>query len=286
MRGVAEAAWADFHLHSTCSDGADPPQDVAARVAAAGARAFSLTDHDTTAGNDAAATAAAQLGLQFIPGVEISAAFERMEVHITALGIDPANADLAEALARLRDARARRGAAMVEKLRGLGIDLGEVGGQGHGLDGHSAGRMHIATALAAQGVVRRPQDAFDKFLSPGKPAYVPREKLAAAQAIDLVHGAGGLAFVAHPGLNNGLRKALPQLLMLPFDGIEAYHISHTPGRTHEFCELADARGLLVSGGSDCHGDIKGSRVMGRVRMPWRHAELLLERLGNTAARQA
>lgn len=276
---VAEADWADFHLHSTCSDGADPPENVAERVAAAGARGFSLTDHDTTAGNDAAARAAERMGLQFINGVEISAAYERIEVHIIALGIQAEHADLVESLSRLRESRARRSAAILEKLRGLGITLAGLEEDGSAAaDGASVGRMHIAAALAEQGHVRRPQDAFNRFLNPGKPAYVPREKLPAAEAIERIHAAGGLAFVAHPGLNNGLRRILPQLLLLPFDGIEAYHISHTPGRTHEFCELAHSRGMLITGGSDCHGGIKGRRELGRVKMPWRYAEDISERL--------
>jgi predicted metal-dependent phosphoesterase TrpH len=271
--------WADFHLHSHCSDGADAPEEVAARAAAAGARAFSLTDHDTTAGNAAAADAAARLGLLFVPGVEISAYFERMEVHIIALGARADDPALVEALRWLRETRIRRMEAIVARLKELGHDIAAAMASMEDAARSATGRMHIAAALVATGAVKRPQDAFDRFLNPGKPAYVPRDKLPAARAIELIHGAGGLAFVAHPGLNKGLRKALAQLLALPFDGIEAYHISHTPGHTEEFSQLARARGLLVAGGSDCHGGIKGGRELGRVRLPWRHVEALQERLG-------
>lgn len=275
---MAEAKpWADFHLHSNCSDGSDAPGVLAQRVAEAGARAFSLTDHDTTAGNAEAAAAAAQLGLVFVPGVEISSTFGGAEVHIIALGIRVGHAGLEEKLAWLREARARRSDAILARLAELGHDLRDDAALA-APEGGSTGRMHIAAALAARGVVRRPQDAFDRFLNPGRAAYVPREKIASAEAIALVHDAGGLAFVAHPGLNKGVRKLLPELLALPFDGVEAWHISHTPGRQDEFVQLARARGLLVSGGSDCHGHIKGRCELGRVRFPWLHAEAILARL--------
>lgn len=275
---MAESPWADFHLHSTCSDGADAPEEVAARVAAAGARAFALTDHDTTAGNPAAAAAAAAHGLICLHGTEISTQFERMEIHVIALGCREGDPALEAALARLRASRETRSTAIVEKLQRLGIDIAPQLAETGANEGGSTGRMHIAAALAAHGTVRRPQDAFDRLLNPGKPAFVPREKLPLAEALELVHAAGGLAFIAHPGLGHTTRKALPRLLLLPFDGIEAYHISHTPGRTEEFSQLARERGLLISGGSDCHGGIKGRRELGRVRLPWHAVEAILKRL--------
>jgi len=243
---------------------------------------MALTDHDTTAGNPAAAQAAASHGLLYLHGVEISTVFDRMEVHVVALGVQseaPGTPALEAALARLRESRAARTAAILVRLAERGIHLAPATLMAPGSPPNaSPGRMHIARALAEAGVVRRPQDAFDRLLNPGRPAYVAREKLPTAEAVELIHGAGALAFVAHPGLSNGLRKALPRLLELPFDGIEVIHVSHTPGRMHEFSQLAEARGLLVGGGSDCHGGIKGRREMGRVRLGWPHVEKILERL--------
>ena len=272
--------WADFHLHSTCSDGADPPEEVVARAAGHGARALSLTDHDTTAGNPIAAAAADAHGLLFVRGVEVSTVFEQLEVHVVVLGARPDDAPFEAALERLRGARTQRTVAILARLAELGYALSpEALAAAGGPPNASPGRMHIARALADAGVVRKPQDAFDRLLNPGRPAYVPREKLDTAEALGLIRAAGGLAFVAHPGLNNALRKALPRLLELPFDGIEAYHISHTPGRIHEFSQLAEARGLLITGGSDCHGGMKGRREMGHVRLPWPHVEKILTRIG-------
>lgn len=271
--------WADLHLHSTCSDGADPPEEVVARAAAAGARALALTDHDTTGGNDRAAAAAQAHGLQYLRGVEVSTVFERLEVHVVVLGARPNDAPFEAALSRLREARTQRSAAILVRLAELGHALSpEALLAAAGPPNASPGRMHIARALADAGVVRKPQDAFDRLLNPGRPAYVPREKLDTAQALDLIHAASGLAFVAHPGLNKSLRKALPRLLALPFDGIEAYHVSHTPGRMEELTQLAEAQGLLISGGSDCHGGMKGGRELGRVRLPWSRVAAILERI--------
>lgn len=267
--------WADFHLHSTCSDGSDAPEEVAARAHALGARALALTDHDTTAGVAPLRLAAHALGMLSLCGVEISTAHQKHEVHVIALGVNADDDALAAVLERLRGARARRSVAIVQRLKEIGIDLAEAPTW---REGESTGRMHIAAAMLAMGIVKRPQDAFNKYLNPGKAAFVPREKVDTAEAIECIHAAGGLAFVAHPGLNRSLRRLLPTLLHLPFDGIEAYHTSHTPGRMEEFSALATARGLLVTGGSDCHGDIKGRREMGRVRLPWRHADAIFSRL--------
>jgi predicted metal-dependent phosphoesterase TrpH len=267
--------WADFHLHSTCSDGSDAPEEVASRAHAHGARALALTDHDTTAGVAPLRKAATALGMLSLSGVEISTVHEKHEVHVIALGVNTGDDALAEVLERLRGARARRAHAIVERLKELGIDLAQAPTW---REGESTGRMHIAAAMQAMGVVKRPQDAFNKYLNPGKAAFVSREKVDTAEALERIHTAGGLAFVAHPGLNRSLRRLLPTLLHLPFDGIEAFHTSHTPGRMEEFSALATARGLLITGGSDCHGDIKGRREMGRVRLPWRHADAILSRL--------
>jgi predicted metal-dependent phosphoesterase TrpH len=115
-------------------------------------------------------------------------------------------------------------------------------------------------------------------MNAGGPAYVPKETMPLADAVDLIHGAGGLAFVAHPGLGKTTRKLLPELLTYPFDGIEAYHVSHSPGRVEEFTTLAQERGLLITGGSDCHGTIKGKALLGSVRTPVAVYEAMLNAL--------
>ena len=134
--------------------------------------------------------------------------------------------------------------------------------------------LALAGTLRAAGHVRTVQEAFDRYLGLGKPGYVPNTRIPCAEAIDAIHAAGGLAFIGHPGLG-GVRRILPQILGLPFDGIEAYHPQHKPARVNEFIELAEANHLLVGGGSDCHGRAKDRRpLMGKVRLPMeRHAAI-------------
>ncbi len=269
--------YADLHLHSNHSDGSDTPEEVVAHAFKAGVGAMALTDHDTLSGVARAAQAARDAGIGFLHGTEISARYEHREIHVIALGVQIDHPELCKELEFYSQARNNRAAQIIEKLEANGIPFDHELLQT--IAGHAAiGRMHIAKTLTLQGIVKHPQQAFDRFLNARKPAYVPKLAMPMDEAIQVIHAAGGLAFVAHPGLGKTTRKLLPKLLTLPFDGIEAYHVSHTPGRTEEFLQLAQSGNLLVTGGSDCHGDIKGKREMGNVRMPLHHYETLCETL--------
>lgn len=254
----------DLHLHSNHSDGSDAPERVVARALQAGATAIALTDHDTVSGVAEARDAALRSGLDFLTGTEISTYYKGREIHVLGLGIDIGHAGLLNALDGLCQRRRQRGKAIVEQLAALDmplpLGLAEV-------EGGALGRMHIACAMTEAGYVKKPQEAFDRYLNAGKPAFVPKRNLPVDEAIEHIHGAGGLAFVAHPGLGKNVRKLLPELLTLPFDGIEAYHVSHNPGRVEEFQQLAREKGLLISGGSDCHGTVKGKALLGSVQTP-------------------
>lgn len=260
-------SFVDLHLHSTYSDGSDSPALIVSRACAAGACAIAITDHDTVAGVAPGRAAATAAGLGFLSGVEISAGFQHREIHVLGLGIDENEANLVGGLDALCTARNSRGLRILARLAEAGFALPDFASP-QPVAGSALGRMHIACAMVAAGYVKKPQEAFDRFLNSGRPAYVPKETMPLATAIALIHGAGGLAFVAHPGLGKSVRKMLPALLELPFDGIEAYHVSHTPGRVEEFSALARARGLLITGGSDCHGTIKGQApLLGTVQTP-------------------
>lgn len=267
---------ADLHLHTCYSDGLDAPEAVADRAAALGLQAIAITDHDTCAGIPEARSAAGARGLAFLAGIEISACFERMEVHVLGLGVAEAEPALAMLTERFASDRAARMGAILDALVEQGA-LPEAAAAG--LDRARLSRMHIARLLRDRGVTRSAQEAFDRYLNPRRAAWRPKLLLPVAEAIAAIHAAGGLAFVAHPGLGRTLRRRLDALLEYAFDGIEAYHVRHSPGRTEELLTLARIRGLLVCGGSDCHGGIKGRVEMGRVRLPLAHYERIRERLG-------
>ncbi len=270
--------WVDLHLHSRCSDGADTPEEVVARACAFGMAALALTDHDSVSGVLRARAAAHGAGMGFLEGVEVSAAFENQEIHIIGLGIyvnAPALVRLLETLNRYRAARVYQ---IVERLDKIGVASRGV------LTAHleqvaPVGRMHVAVALAELGKATSVQNAFERYLNRACPAYVPKKLPSALEAIEAIHDAGGLAFIAHPGLGNTVRRRIAALLELPFDGIEAWHVSHTPGMVQTMQTLAGERGLLLTGGSDCHGNIKKERpTMGRVKTPYTCYERILEAL--------
>ena len=273
-------AFADLHVHSNHSDGIDSPRRVVERAVEAGIGALALTDHDTVSGVPEARHAAHAAGLLFLEGLEISSRFSRCEVHVIGLGVAVDHPALLERLETLQEARRGRVDRIVAQLAETGVHLDAARIRAR-VCGGVPGRMHVALELREMGITRGTQEGFDRFLNHGRAGYVPKEIPDTAEAVAWIHAAGGLAFVAHPGLSKSLRKRLPQLLELPFDGIEAYHISHSPGRTSEFVELAKERGILVSGGSDCHGGAKSTPEMGKVQTPLRYAQAILAALGRS-----
>ncbi len=248
----------DLHLHSSCSDGIHSPAELARLVAANGSGLVSLTDHDTLAGTGAFRLEARALGLAAIPGLEISSRCLRSgaEVHLLAYGIDPGRAALEDFLDEIRRSRRERFHRMVWKLGALGleVDLDPLEGV---LATGSAGRPHLAQQLYRQGRVGGIQEAFDRYLRNGGPAFVEKRLPGTGRAIDLVHACGGLVLIAHPGKTLA-SSTVEQVLRQGADGLEVWHPGHRAPQRREFAELVESRGLSSSAGSDYHGRPDGS----------------------------
>ncbi len=259
----------DLHTHTTASDGRCTPAELVARASAAGVDVLSVTDHDTLAGSVPAAAACRAAGIEFVTGIEITAARDDIDVHTLGYFVDIGSPALAVFLAQQRSRRIDRVREMIDRLGVLGIALDADAILKPGQDDRSraVGRPWIARALVQTGHVATTDQAFDRWLSRGRPAYVPRIAATPEEVIGRIHEAGGIASVAHPGL---LRRDewLPQLAEAGLDAIEAYHIDHDAAATKRYLDLADRLAVAVSGGSDYHADQShGGMSIGSVSLP-------------------
>lgn len=261
---AAPAPFVDLHAHSTASDGSLSPVAAVEHAHRAGLAAFALTDHDTLAGIPDAQRTADALGLRLVPGVEMSVHQGPTEVHLLGLHIR----DVAAMQARLeiyRDHRRARAIEIVTKLNAVGVAV-TVEAVLEASAGGAIGRPHVAKALIAGGFVRDSREAFDRYLAAGKPAFVEKERLDIAEGIEIIHEAGGLAVIAHPGAE-GRRERIEPLVALGLDGLEVKHPSHSSEDMKRIAALADFFGLLPSGGSDWHGAMQGGRALGAMQVP-------------------
>lgn len=264
MTAPAAPAHVDLHLHSTASDGARTPAEVVRAARRAGLVAVALTDHDSVDGLHEAHAAGVELGVRVVNGIELSAVEGERETHLLGLHLAALHV-LDRALAALRDMRARRAEAIVERLQTLGVALSLADVLAYAGTG-VVGRPHVARALVGAGWATDSRDAFDRYLGAGRPAYVAKEQLAVSDAIALIHQAGGLAVLAHPG-PSGTRERLESLAAAGLDGVEVRHPSHSPADTARLAALAEHLRLVPSGGSDWHGAAVGPRTIGMMNVP-------------------
>ena len=244
-----------------------------------GLAAIALTDHDTIDGLPAARDEADRLGVRLVPGVELSAYEGEQEVHLLALHVTHLEG-LETRLSELREMRQRRARLIVEKLNALGIQI-TIEDVLHESAGGSVGRPHVARALIARGAVHDFKDAFARYLGAGGSAFVPKDRLAIADAINIAHDAGALAVWAHPG-EGGRRERLEPLVAAGLDGIEVRHPSHSREDILRLQALTDFFGLLPSGGSDWHGSNDGPRRLGVMNVPREWLDRQDERLAAAA----
>lgn len=248
----------DLHTHSLASDGTCAPGDVVRLAGEAGLSLVALTDHDTIAGVPEALQAGKTLGVPVLPGIELDTE-SPFELHIVGLGIDIEDGAFQEALRRQRRRRQQRNTIILEKLSAAGMDLGGYFAESKGVDT----RLHIAKALCAAGYARSASDAFARYLNPGMPGYHPARRYTPEEAIALIHDAGGIAVLAHPcHIRGNPHPLVARLARAGLDGLEAYYPASTPGQTALYCSLAAQFGLLVSTGSDFHGDNRPESTLG------------------------
>jgi predicted metal-dependent phosphoesterase TrpH len=276
----------DLHCHSTASDGTLAPAEVVRVAVERGLSALALTDHDTIGGVAEAAAEAGRVGLDFLPGIEISCQYPHPgTMHLLGYGIDPNHPTLRDLTTQLIAGRDTRNPKIVGKLRELGVAItmeeveNEAGGQ-------VVGRPHIAAILVRKGYVNSVKQAFDKYLAPGGLAYFDKERLTAQQAIGMVLECGGLPVLAHPvqlrTQNDAqLERVLKDLIDIGLAGIEVIHSDHDAALVEKYTRLADRYDLLKTGGSDFHGktvkDIDLGTANGR-RIPREFYESLMEEI--------
>lgn len=289
----------DLHAHTTVSDGGDPPSELVAKAAAAGLSVIAVTDHDNDAGCAEAIAAGAEHGVEVVPGVEISCDVEdfaergwvpsgRPTMHLLGYFIPQGENPLSAALAELQHARANRNQLMVDKLNELGIDVtfeeveNEAGGPGAQI-----GRPHFAAVLVRHGAVPDYQTAFDEYLAKGAKAYLNRKLFKPSEAVELMVSAGVVPVLAHPFTLNlsfeELEGFVDELVAAGLAGIEGYHGDLPEVEQEPFRALGRSRGLIVSGGSDYHGDMRPDRGLpggkNKVLVP----EEVVEQLRSKAA---
>jgi predicted metal-dependent phosphoesterase TrpH len=278
----ASMNYVDLHLHTTASDGVMSPSGIVRYAKAKNLQAIAVTDHDTIEGLEEAVAEGEAIGFEVIPGIEISAEFSPGSMHLLGYFLDVHHPLLVEKLTYLQEARAARNPKIVEKLNRLGVrisyeDVVKVSGGGQ------VGRPHFAQVLLDKGYVRSIQEAFERFLKKGAPAYADKFRFKASEAINFINGANGIAVLAHPNTlgmngNSEFEALLLQLVKEGLRGMEVYYPEHSPSDIARYKLIAEKLGLVMTGGTDYHG-IEGNDLdigigRGDMRLPYSMVEQL------------
>ena len=267
--------FADLHLHSNFSDGTYPPEELVQHAERHRLSAMALTDHDTVDGCARMTVATEKAGIEFVPGAEITAEADGTELHLLAYLVDYEDAELLREFAKFQQVRQDRIREMVARLNKLGIPLKPEAVFALA-NCNAPGRPHVTRALIQAGFCATLEEAFERYLKKNRPAWVPKFKISAAGAIELIHRAGGVAVMAHPGISH-CDELIPELVESGMDGIECYHSRHSSATCEHYYLLAQEHELLITGGSDCHGMNKGKPLIGSIKLPYQHVQDLKER---------
>jgi 3',5'-nucleoside bisphosphate phosphatase len=245
----------DLHLHTTASDGRCSPLELVEQAAVAGLTVMAATDHDTTASVDEVRALAAERGIEAIAGIEITAVEDERDIHVLGYFLNPSDPALMAFLAGQRRTRVERVRSIAARLVDLGmpVDLSAALAAADQQSGRAIGRPQVARAMVHAGHVSSTREAFDVWLGRDQPAFVPRSGPSPETVIATIHHAGGLASLAHPG-RTAIDLRIPALRAAGLDALEVYHSDHAAAASDRYRRLADDLGLLMTGGSDYHGD--------------------------------
>ncbi len=275
---------ADLHCHSTCSDGTVSPQGLIKLAMQVGLQGLSITDHDTINAYTTALPLAKELGLRLISGVEFSALYGKISVHVLGYSFDLNNTGIHEFCKKHQIRREKRNREILDKLATHKMtitmkEIEECAGPNHG----TVGRPHIALAMKQKGYVKSLEEAFKKWLGEGRPGYAPGNQFQVEETLHIIHEAGGLAVIAHPHLLQNDRT-LKRLLEMPFDGIECYYARMAPDQNQRWLNIAKEKKWLITGGSDFHGEVKELIPLGSSWVDQEHFKPLEKqfyKVGNT-----
>jgi len=267
---------ADLHIHTKYSDGSFTPEETVQTAKKQGLACISITDHDSVSGLDEAIATGEALDVEIVPGVEVSAEYNDKEMHILGYCIDRKDDGLLQFLSKIRQDRRGRLFKMVEALNdhGLSMDAEDILNYTGDV---SISRLHIAQYMESKGLVSSWREAFKKYIGDTQPCYISSFRYTPKQVIDAIKNAGGVAVIAHPGFDK-LENVISELIADGIDGIEVYHTEHSVSVSRKYEEYAKENNLLITGGSDCHGMLKGKLLMGSVSVPYACVEALKKRV--------
>ena len=273
----------DLHTHSLLSDGTDPPARIVELASEVGCSAVALTDHDSLAGIPEAAARASELGLTFVPGCEVSCVpVGPGGLHVLVYFVEDTTTPLGEELTRLRGDRRSRNLALVDRLADIGVPVEWSDVVARAGTEAGVGRPHFAATMVAAGYVESMDEAFDRYLGNGRPAYVPKARLTGFDVIALAQRSGGVAVVAHPlswGLEWGeLSEVIEDMAAEGLGGVECVYGRYAPEERQRLKNLADRLGLVATGGSDYHGRHKPELAVGVGTGDLRVPDGVLDRL--------
>lgn len=272
-----EQKWADLHIHTNKSDGLYSVEEIFKKAKENEISAIAITDHDTVAATEEAINLSKIYNIEYVPAVELSAMYEEKEVHIVGLYINWRDKDFIKSLAHFQKKRVERAVNIVNKLKEnkIIIEFEELYEMTDNLN--NIGRLHIARLLLKKGYIKNIKEAFDKFLSEGKPAYIEKAKLSVKEAIDIIKKVNGISILAHPGIVK--KDDMIQVWQKEgLDGIEVFHPDHSNADATNYFDYAKKYNLLISGGSDFHGEIREYSLIGKIKLPYEHFEKIKGRV--------